>query len=183
VLPVSRLHRHVGMGGDQFVQAVAGKRVEDEHGDAVRERWEKLFDETIDEIAPLAGARKLMVELKARGHPVVFASSAIGKHVEHFLDLLDAREVVDAWTTKEDVDSSKPEPDLIQAALSKVVASDGVVVGDTPWDVHAARRAGLETICVLTGGFAEAELRAAGAMEVYESVAELRADLDRTPLA
>src|SRR5204862_3737857 len=137
----------------------------------------------IDEVAPLAGARELMVELKARGHSVVFASSAIEKHVDHFLDLLDAREVVDAWTTKDDVDSSKPEPDLIQVALDKVDASDGVVVGDTPWDVHSARRAGLETIGVLSGGFAEAELRTAGAKEVYESVSELRADLDRTPLA
>jgi len=171
------------MGGDQFVEAVAGKRVEEEHGDDIRDRWEKLFDDVIDEVAPLPGARELMVELGRRGYPVVLASSAISKHVDHYLEVLDARDVADSWTTNDDVDSSKPEPDLIGAALEKVGAKDGVVIGDTPWDVEAARRVGLATICVLTGGFGRDELGEAGAASVYESVDELRADLDQTPLA
>jgi HAD superfamily hydrolase (TIGR01549 family) len=183
VLPVWLLHRHVGMGGDKFVAAVAGDDVEQRLGDDVRESWERLFDEVIDEVAPFEGARELMEDLKERGHPVLLASSAIKKHLDRFLDLLSARGVVDGWTTKDDVEASKPDPDLVQAALDKAGTDDAVMIGDTPWDVEAARRAGIETICVITGGFSEQELRDAGAVAVYESVSELRRNLDETPLS
>ena len=182
MLPVWRLHRHVGMGGDQFVEAVAGKRVEEELGDTLRERWERLFDDVIDEVAPLDGAHDLIADLKARGSRVVLASSAVEKHVDEFLDLLDARELADAWTTKDDVEHSKPEPDLVRAALEKAETDDAVMIGDTPWDIEAARKAGIETICLVTGGFSEQELEDAGARAVFESVQELRAALDSTPL-
>jgi HAD superfamily hydrolase (TIGR01549 family) len=171
------------MGGDQFVEAVAGKRVEEEHGDELRERWEELFDEVIDEVAALDGAHDLIVDLKDRGHRVVLASSAVEKHVDHFLDLLAARDVTDAWTTKDDVEQSKPAPDLVRAALEKAGVEDAVMLGDTPWDIEAARKLGIETICLVTGGFSEQELRDAGALEVFESVQELRDNLDSTALA
>jgi HAD superfamily hydrolase (TIGR01549 family) len=183
VLPVWRLHRHVGMGGDKFVPAVAGDDVEQRLGDALRESWEQHFDRVIDEVAALEDAHRLLTDLKERGHSVVLASSSIEKHLEHFLDLLDARDVADAWTTKDDVEASKPEPDLVRAALDKAGTEDAVMIGDTPWDVEAARRAGIETICVITGGFSEQELRDAGAIGVFESVAELREHLDQTPLS
>ena len=183
VVPVWRLHRHVGMGGDKYVAAVAGDEAEERVGDQVRERWEELFDELLDEVAPLEGARELMVDLKERGHVVVLASSAIETHLEAFLDLLDAREIADGWTGKDDVERSKPDPDLVAAALEKAGTREAVMVGDTPWDVESARRAGVDTVCVLTGGFSEAELREAGAVEVFESVSELRERLDETPLA
>jgi HAD superfamily hydrolase (TIGR01549 family) len=183
VLPVWRLHRHVGMGGDKFVAAVAGADVEKRIGDQVRDRWEKLFDELIDEVAPLEGAHDLMVELKGRGHAVVLASSSIRKHLEHFLDLLDARDVLHAWTTKDDVRATKPDPDLVLAALEKAGTDDAVMIGDTPWDIEAAGSAGVATICVITGGFSKHELIEAGAVAVYESVAELRRDLGNTPLS
>jgi HAD superfamily hydrolase (TIGR01549 family) len=177
VLPVWRLHRHVGMGGDQFVEAVAGKRAEEQLGDKLRERWEKLFDGVIDEVAPLDGAHDLVADLKARGTRVVLASSAVEKHVDHFLDLLDARDLADAWTTKDDVEKSKPEPDLVRAALEKAGTDDALMIGDTPWDIEAARKAGLETVCLVTGGFSEQELRDAGAIDVFESVQALRESL------
>ena len=182
VVPVWRLHRHVGMGGDKYVAAVAGDETEERLGDRLRERWEKLFDELIDEVSPLAEARELMVELKDRGHSLVLASSSIGSHLDHFLDLLDAREIADSWTMKDDVEASKPDPDLVEAALGKAGTRDAVMVGDTPWDVEAARRADVPTICVMTGGFSEQELRGAGAAGVYESIAELRERLDETAL-
>jgi HAD superfamily hydrolase (TIGR01509 family) len=182
VLPVWRLHRHVGMGGDKFVAAVAGEDVEKRIGDHVRDRWEKLFDELIEEVAPLEGAHDLMTDLKGRGHPVVLASSSIRKHLERFLDLLAARDVVDAWTTKDDVQATKPDPDLVSAALEKAGTNDAVMIGDTPWDVEAARRAGIQTICLITGGFSAHELREAGAIAVFESAAELRQRLEETPL-
>ena len=183
MLPVWRLHRHVGMGGDQFVAAVAGDEVEARLGDAIRKRWERLFDELIEEVAPFDEAQDLLADLKERGRSIVLASSAIEKHVDRFLDLLDGRAVTDAWTTKDDVEASKPEPDLVRAALDKAGTDDAVMLGDTPWDVEAGRRAGIDTICVLTGGFSADELRDAGAILIYESVAELRHDLENTPLS
>jgi HAD superfamily hydrolase (TIGR01509 family) len=177
-----RLHRHVGMGGDKFVAAVAGDEVEERLGDRLRDSWEHRFDELIDETEPLAGARELIEELKRRGHSTVLASSAIERHVDDFLDKLDARDLADGWTTKDDVEASKPDPDLVEAALAKANTREAVMVGDTPWDVKAAARAGIETICVVTGGFSKQELEEAGAVAVYESLVELREDLDRTPL-
>lgn len=173
VIPLWRLHRGVGMGGDKYVEAMAGADAEKRLGDALRERWAALFDALLDEIAPLEGAGELLRDLKARGHVVVLASSSIERHLERFLDVLRAREVVDAWTTKDDVEASKPDPDLVEAALDRAGTRDAILVGDTPWDVKAAQQAGIETICVLTGGFSEAELREAGATDIVESVAEL----------
>jgi HAD superfamily hydrolase (TIGR01509 family) len=182
VLPVWRLHRHVGMGGDKYVAALAGEDVDRRIGDRLRDRWEELFDGVIDEVEPLAGANELIRDLKDAGRPVVLASSSIEKHLQRFLDLLDARELADAWTTKDDVESSKPEPDLVEAALVKAGTRDAVLVGDTPWDVEAARRAGIETVCVMTGGFSEQELRDAGAVAVFESIEDLRRRIAETPL-
>jgi HAD superfamily hydrolase (TIGR01549 family) len=184
VLALAHLHRHVGMGGDKYVTAVAGAQVDEQIGDDVRDEWEKQFDKLLDEVAPFAGAHAFVAELKRRGHTVVLASSSIAKHAEHFVDLLEVRDLVDGWTTKDDVEATKPEPDLVKAAIAKAGTDDAVMVGDTPWDVEAARRAGVETIAVLTGGaYSEAELRDAGAVTVFVSVKELDSRLDETPLS
>jgi phosphoglycolate phosphatase-like HAD superfamily hydrolase len=109
---------------------------------------------------------------------VVLASSAKDWEVEHYIELLGVREIVDAWTTSADVEQTKPEPDLIRAALEKVDADgDAMLIGDTVWDVEAAKRAGVQTLAVLTGGFSEQELRDAGARDVFTSVEELRKSL------
>lgn len=180
--PVWRVHRHVGMGGDQLVGAVAGRDVEARHGDSIREAEGRFYAELIDEVRPLEGARELIIELKDRGHTVVLASSAKAEEVEHYLDLLDVRELADAWTTSADVAATKPEPDLVGAALEKAGDLSGAMVGDTTWDVEAAARAELKTVAVLTGGFGDRELRDAGAVDVFESVAALRERIDSTPL-
>jgi HAD superfamily hydrolase (TIGR01509 family) len=169
------------MGGDQLVKALTDERTEEEKGDDIRDAEKPLYMAMIDEVEPLAGARELMTDLKERGHPVVLASSAKKDEVEHYLDLLDARDLADAWTTSADVERTKPEPDLVQAAMEKAGGGDGVMVGDTPWDVKAAERAGIRTVAVLTGGFSEQEVRDAGAVAVFESIAELREHLDETP--
>ena len=142
-----------------------------------------LYRELMGEVEPLQGARELIEDLKKRGHAVVLASSAKKVEVEHYLDLLDARELADDWTTSDDVEATKPEPDLVVAAVEKAGGGEAVMVGDSTWDCEAAKRAGLDTIAVLTGGFSEAELRDAGALAVYSSIEELRESLDETPLA
>lgn len=184
VLPIWRIHRHIGMGGDQLIPALTDDDFERERGDDVRDAEKRLYMQMIGEVEPMRDARKLIEDVKARGHKALLASSAKQDEVDHYLDLLDARELADGWTSSADVQSTKPEPDLVHAALAKAGAEPGeaVMIGDTPWDVQAAERAGVPTIAVMTGGFSEQELRDAGAVAVYESVAELREQLDRTAL-
>jgi HAD superfamily hydrolase (TIGR01509 family) len=181
-LELYRIHRHVGMGSDQLVGALAGDEFEREHGDEVREHESDLYMELIDEVRPLAGARELMEELKRRGHALVLASSAKQHEADHYLDLLDARELADGWTTAADVERTKPEPDLVAAAVEKAGGGAAVMVGDSTWDCEAAKRAGLETVGVLTGGFSVEELRNAGAACVFERLEVLRDRLEETPL-
>jgi HAD superfamily hydrolase (TIGR01509 family) len=182
VLPLWQIHRAVGMGGDQLVPALVGPEVDREQGDAVREARDGLYRELIDEVAPLDGAHELIADLKQRGLRVVLASSSPQDELDHYLELLDARELADAWTTKDDVEATKPAPDLVVAALDKAGTRSAVMVGDTRWDIEAARHAGIETVCVITGGWSELELRDAEAVAVFESVQELRERLDETPL-
>src|ERR1700721_3538886 len=108
VLPIWRIHRHIGMGGDQVVKALTDERTEREHGDEIPSTEASLYGELIDEVEAMAGARKLIEELKRRGHVVVLASSAKEQEVEHYLDLLDARELADSWTTSADVEAHNP---------------------------------------------------------------------------
>jgi HAD superfamily hydrolase (TIGR01509 family) len=183
VLPLWRLHRAVGMGGDQLVPALVGPELDKEQGDDIRAARDEIYTGGLmEEVAPLEGAHQLIAELKDRGLRVVLASSSPGDELERYLDLLDARELADAWTTKDDVEATKPEPDLVLAALEKAKTESAVLVGDTPWDVEAASKAGVETLCVITGGWSKQELREAGAIAVFESVDDLRVRLDETPL-
>ena len=183
VLPAWRIHRHVGMGGDHLVEKLCGKDVEDELGDDIRAAEKALYLTFIEEVEPMAGARDLICDLNDRGHPVVLSSSAKENEVDKYLDLLDARDLVKGWTTSADVEATKPKPDLIKAALEKSGADEAVMIGDSTWDVEAAKNAGVKTIALLTGGFAEAELLEFGAVTVFESIADLRKKLDDTPLA
>jgi HAD superfamily hydrolase (TIGR01549 family) len=182
VVPLWRIHRHIGMGGDQLVAAVAGDDVERRCGDTVRDAEGEIYMGLIDEVLPFDGARELIAGLRDRFESVVLASSAKEREVERYLDLLDARELADDWTTSADVESTKPEPDLVHAALEKAGTDEGLMIGDTAWDVEAAGRAGLAAVAVLTGGFGEAELLEAGAAAVYESPRELVGKLDEVEL-
>jgi len=182
-LPLWELHRRMGMGGDQLVGELAGPEFEAEHGDAVRASEKELYGDLIHEVAPLPGARGLVEDLKRRGHVVVLASSSKEVELEHYLDLLDIRELVDGWTMSADVDATKPQPDLVHAAVSRAGTARSVLLGDSTWDFVAAGRAGVAAIGVMTGGFSPEELRAAGAVAVYESLPELTRRLDETPLA
>jgi HAD superfamily hydrolase (TIGR01549 family) len=169
-----KVHRHIGMGGDQILDALIGSDAATEQGDAIREAEADAYGELIGEVEPMEGARELIERLRDAGASVILASSAKQEEVDHYLDLLEARELVDDWTTSDDVESTKPEPDLILAALEKAGDDNpAVMVGDSVWDVKAAKAAGVPTMAVLTGGFSEAELRDAGASQVVESIAEL----------
>ena len=183
VLPLWRIHRHIGMGGDQLVAALAGEEFDASRGDDVRAAEKALYMALIHEVRPLDGARELVEDLKRSGHTVVLASSAKPDEVEHYLELLDVRELADDWTHSGDVERTKPEPDLVHAAIEKAGGGAAVMVGDSTWDCLAAGRAGIPSVAVLTGGFSEAELREAGADTVFGSVSDLRTGIRSTPLA
>jgi len=166
------LHHLIGMGGDQIVTAVAGEEVERRAGDAIRDAEKELFREVMDEVVPLPDARRLLEALAERARAVVLSSSAKPDEAEHYVDLLDARGLIDGWTTSEDVDATKPEPDLIEAGLAVAGGGPALMIGDSTWDCRAADRAGLPTITVLTGGYCREELLAAGAAAVFDTLAD-----------
>ena len=181
-LPVWQVHRHIGMGGDHMVAALCGEVIEREEGDDIRAAETEHYMALIDQVQPLDGARDLIVDLKDRGRSVVLASSAKPEEVDHYLELLDARELADSWTTSGDVQRTKPNPDLVLAALEKLGGDQAIMVGDSTFDCKAARAAGVDTLAVLTGGFSAQELFDAGALSVFGSIVELRERLSATVL-
>jgi HAD superfamily hydrolase (TIGR01549 family) len=183
VLPLWRIHRHIGMGGDQIVAALAGDDVEKAHGEELRSAWKEEFAPFLAEVQPFAAAHEVLADVRRRGFRVVLASSGAPDHVDHYLDLIDGRSVAEAWTTSADVERTKPEPDLVQVAVQRVHGSHPVMIGDSTWDCIAAKRAGVPSLAVRTGGFSVDELTDAGALRVFESLEELRSHLDDTPLA
>lgn len=178
LLPVWRIHRAIGMGGDQMVPAMLGEATDDEAGDELCAAQKAHFEEMLDEVAALEGAHDLLEHLAARGYELVLASSSPEAYLERYLDLLDAHDLVAAATTAKDVAATKPAPDLVEAAKAKARLEALVLVGDSPWDIESARRAGLPCVTLLTGGYSGQELLDAGARAVFASAVELRAGIE-----
>lgn len=181
IAEIRRIHRHIGMGGDQLVSALAGEEVERAHGDALRAAEKEHYAQLIDEVAALPGAAELIEALSRRMRSVVLASSAPPDDAERYVDMVGARGRVTGWTTSGDVDATKPEPDLVHAALEIAGGGPAIMIGDSIWDCEAAGRAGLPSVAVLTGGTGAGELVAAGAAAVYDSLGELRDRLGDPP--
>ncbi|MEP6697877.1 MAG: HAD hydrolase-like protein [Pseudonocardiales bacterium] len=120
VIPAWQIHRHIGMGGDQVVAALAGSEIEERCGEELRAAWAEEFAPMLPDIAPLPYARDLLAEIRRRGYRLALATSGEQEHIDHHLDLLDARSLVEARTTSADVDATQPEPDLLEAARDKV---------------------------------------------------------------
>jgi HAD superfamily hydrolase (TIGR01549 family) len=175
--PLWRIHRTVGMGGDKLVTEVAGDDVEKELGDTLRDAWKDEYLEIKTEVLPLPGAADLVRKLVEDGYVVALASSGEPEFAESALDDLDIREQVAVLKTSADVDGSKPDPDLVQVTMEAIGTSRAVFVGDTPYDVQAAAKAGLKCIGLRSGGYGEAELTEAGAALVADGPADLM-DLD-----
>lgn len=181
--PVWEIHRAIGMGGDQLVAHLAGSSVERQLGDDLRTASGEEFAELIEEVRPFAGAHDLLADVRGRGFRIVLASSGNQHDIDHMLELLDARGLADAWTTSADVAATKPAPDLLEVAMSKVDGASAVMVGDSTWDCIAAGKLGIPTLTVRTGGFSVDELTDAGAAAVFDNLIHLRDRLDETQLA
>ncbi len=182
VMPIWQIHRAIGIGSDRIVEMLGGEQIEQELGEALRAAEGPFYEEMIDEVEPMKGAHELLRDLKRAGHAVILASSAQEKEAERYIKLLEATEFVDGYTTSADVKESKPEPDIVNAAIEKAGGGPAVMIGDSTWDCKAATRAQLPSIGVLTGGFSEQELTEAGATIVFKSVEHLREHLKTTNL-
>jgi HAD superfamily hydrolase (TIGR01549 family) len=183
-VPLWRVHRAIGMGGDKLVAAVAGDEVEKRHGDDLRQRWLDQYEPLRAEVLPLPGAPDLVRLLKDRGFRVALASSGKPHHTEQAVELLGVADLLDAVTTSEETGESKPEPSIPQKALEKAGGTSAIMVGDSTFDVLAATRMGAPCVGVRTGGFGVDELEGAGAVLVADDPhALLTADWDALAVA
>ncbi|MGN6160167.1 MAG: HAD family hydrolase [Marmoricola sp.] len=178
LMPASRLHEAMGMGGDQLVEHVAGAQVEESQGDALRDAWYRHYDETLGEVKPFGRAAELLEAIAQRGARVVLASSGKPDHTRHSLEVLGLTTESYPLVTADEVEATKPDGEIVHKALAKVGAATGVMLGDTVWDVKAAAAAGVSAVGVLTGGVAADTLRAAGARQVFDDVGDLLDHLD-----
>ena len=182
-IPAWRIHRHLGMGGDQLIGSVAGPDVEARDGEGIRDTHARVYiDRYLPVVTPFDDALPFLRGLREQRRRVVIASSAEEHELERYRELLSADSLTDGATSAADVDRTKPAPDLLQAALDLGGGGPAVMVGDSVWDCAAAEPLSIPVIAVLTGGFGEDELRAAGAVAVVPSLASLATAADRDPL-
>ncbi len=177
------VHRHVGMGSDQLLDALAPDR-DRRRDDILTAAHTEHYAGFLGLVQPLPGARELVREVARRGGQVVLATSAPADELRALREALDVDDCLSAVTSSADAETSKPAPDIVQIALERsgVDPADAVMVGDTRWDVLAAAHAGIPCVTVLSGGIGRDELREAGAVAVYTGPDDLLAHLDDSPI-
>jgi HAD superfamily hydrolase (TIGR01509 family) len=180
------IHDQISKGADMLVPTLMPSMDEETHerlGDAHGEIFKDRF---LEAVKPFPGAHDLLIRVHEAGQKVVLASSASKSELDHYLGLLDARDLVAATTSADDVGNTKPAPDIFVTALGKLdgcEADEVLVVGDTPYDIRAASKCGIATVVLRSGKFSDEALREAGAVCLYDDVAALLADYDSSPLA
>ena len=168
-----RIHEAIGMGGDRLVAHVAGDAAESAVGDDVRKLHDTYFHAGLRTICPLDGAADMVQALAERGHRMVLASSSQADLVDELLEIVDVRQHLAAIVTGSDDVPSKPAPDMVELALSRVGGGKGVVIGDAVWDVLSAEAAGAGAIGLRSGGVSAQRLLSAGASKVYDGPRDL----------
>lgn len=182
---VDDIRLQIGKGGDLLVPTLAPDLSEDARK-AISEAHGEYFKTIyLESVQAFPDAANLVRRVKADGRRVVLASSAKRSELEHYVALLGIADVVDASTSIDDVEASKPAPDIFEMALKKasVDAAEAIVVGDTIYDVEAAARSGIAAIGLTSGPFDGGQLRDAGAIAIFTDVAALLAEIDRSPLS
>ena len=180
------IHDQIGKGTDMLVPTLLpdlDENAQEELGEAHGSVFKSKF---LEQVTPFPHAHDLLAYAHGRGQRVVLASSASAAELEHYLGLLDAHDLIDATTSSDDVENTKPAPDIFAVALGKlggIDAGEVIVVGDTPYDVEAARKCGITAVALRSGKFSDEALRDAGAIEIYDDVAALLADYGNSPLA
>jgi HAD superfamily hydrolase (TIGR01549 family) len=182
-----RVRSQIGKGGDQLMPVFLSKEELEEFGQELEKYRGELFKrEYMPRVRAFPKVRELFERIRRDGKRIALASSAKGDELETYKKIANISDLVEEETSKDDADKSKPQPDIFEAALAMLdhpSESDVIVVGDTPYDAEAAGKAGLRTIGVLSGGFPEADLRAAGCVRIYKDPADLLAHYDSSPIA
>lgn len=167
----------IGKGADTLLPVFLSEKEIEKYGDAIAERRGEIFkDEYLDRVKPFPKVRELFQKIKADGHKIALASSSKEDEVEAYKKIANVEDSVEKATSSDDAEQSKPEPDIFQAALELLgnpKLENVLVVGDTPYDAEAAKKANLKTIGVLCGGFPKADLEKAGCIAIYENPADL----------
>jgi len=179
----TQVRRSIGMGGDKLMPAVSGIEEASPLGQRISKRRKEIFKtDYLPHLQAFRDAGRLVAALKARHMTLVAASSARRDELEPLLRIAHAEALLDDKTSSDDADESKPDPDIVRAALAKAKASPGeaVMIGDTPYDIDAAKRARVECIAVRCGGWGDADL--SGAVAIYDGPWDLLAALDDSPL-
>ncbi|WP_314193956.1 HAD family hydrolase [uncultured Arthrobacter sp.] len=183
-VPMARIHRCVGMGGARLVDNLLPDSRDREVDEAILSAHSGVFGTFWPSLRAFDGARDLLAKCSQGGLAVALASSAREQDLNALRSALSADGFIDAATSANDAENSKPEPDILVAALEAVGvhASGAVYVGDAVWDVMAASKIGIPTIALTCGGTSEAELRDVGAAEVYQGPRELLDNLGRSAI-
>ena len=185
--PFDQVRFQIGKGGDQLLPTLLPADLFAQQGESISDFRNELFKRTyLSQVRPFPGVRPLFERIRAEGSVIVLASSGLQVEVDHHIELLDIGDLLAGATTSDDAESSKPEPDIFQAALTRLppgTDTDAWVIGDTPYDAEAAGKAGLRTLGLLCGGFPEAVLREAGCLAIFNSPEHLLANFNSSPLA
>lgn len=186
-IPLADLRKQIGKGGDQYLPVFLSEREMREFGkEAEAFRGDIFKEKYLERVRPFPRVRELFERIRRDGKKIALASSGKADEVEHYRKLTKIDDLVDAQITKDGVARSKPKPDIFIAALQELgnlPADEAVVIGDSPYDVEAAKKIGLRTIAVLCGGFSQDELLAAGAAAIFRDPAELLEKYERSALA
>jgi HAD superfamily hydrolase (TIGR01549 family) len=173
-IPFDDIRQQIGKGSDELLKAFLTPQEIERSGETIAEQRVEIFkDQYLKLVRPFPRVREVFQQYKNDGYKIVLATSAKAKELHSYLTLIRVDDLIDGKTSSDDADKSKPHPDILQAALTKVPGGkpeEAIVIGDTPYDAEAAVRGGMKPIGVLTGGFSEQQLREAGCVEVYPEV-------------
>ena len=180
----AKIRRLIGMGGDKLLPEVTGISTDAPEGERISQRRKEIFKERyLASIVPFPRVRELLERMKAAGLRLAVATSAEKEQLEPLLRVAGVTDLLENKTSSSDAENSKPDPDIVQAALQKlqVPPSEAVMLGDTPYDIEAAARAGIHTIALRSGGWNDEDLREA--IAIYNDPADLLRNFDSSPLA
>jgi HAD superfamily hydrolase (TIGR01549 family) len=181
-IPFKKVRHQIGKGGDQLMPVFFSKEELEEFGDEMEKYRGELFKrEYLPKVRAFPRVRELFQKIKDDGKRLALASSAKQDELKAYKKIANIEDLVEEETSSDDADKSKPHPDIFEAALERlgdIEPDEAVVVGDTPYDAEAAGKINLRTVGVLCGGFPEAELKAAGCVQIYQDPADLLARYD-----
>ena len=186
-IPFEQIRAQIGKGGDQLLPVFFSEEEVEKFGEKMNTERGKLFKtEFMPKVKPFPGVRTLFERLKKDGFKIALASSARRDELEHYAKLLEIDDLIDAGTSTDDAEKSKPHPDIFEAAVKKlsgVPTGTCLAIGDTPYDAEAAGKIGIKTLGMLCGGFPEADLRRAGAIAIFQDPEDLLRSYEESPLA